>query len=85
MRAYLLHQVRLVIESKLVNLSSPRKCSEKQFTTLWIEQLQNIPIPPWASLSDTFTIFDDLCFEMEMKSLNSFVAESLYFLGSLII
>ena len=85
MRAYLLHQVRLVVGFKLVNLYSPRKCSEKQFTTLWIEQLQNTPIPPWASLSDTFTIFDDLCFETEMKSLNSFVAESLYFLGSLIV
>ena len=85
MRAYLLHQVRLVIGSKLVNQYSPRKCSERQFTMLWIEQLQNTLIPPWASLSNTFTIFDDLCFETKMKSLNSFVAESLYFLGSLII
>ena len=85
MRAYLLHQVRLVIESKLVNLYSPRKCSEKQFTTLWIEQLQNTPIPPWVRLSDKFTIFDDLCFETKMKSLNSFVTESLYFLGNSIV
>ena len=42
-RAYLLHQVHLLTFFKICTASILRKNSEKQFMTLWIEQLPSIP------------------------------------------